>query len=190
MKKITGANNAMEELLSKSNETQIKDLKKEETNTPISKTTNIGPASPSQVRKVQTSANTKGSAVPQKTNRPVRKKKKMSLWAAIIAELKDIIKNIRIPKKAIVSVFAVLIGVAVVTGAFFLLSNLDFSKETVPDIHYKNIPLSVSEEAKIIPLFSDSDTSDRYTVTIDIFEGDSVVCTTPPATSGRQRITI
>ena len=187
LKKITGASNAMEELLSKSNETQIKDLGEEKTPEPISKTISAKNGPRPQTRRTENSPRINAAVnrtSPKDAPRPIRKKKKkkMSLFAAVIAELKDLLKNVKIPKKAIVTASTCVLAVTVLVAAIFVLSKLDFSKETVPDIYYNSSPITVSAEANAIPMFSNIDVSDRHTVTVDIFEGDTLVCSTLPTT--------
>ncbi|MBQ7836579.1 MAG: G5 domain-containing protein [Clostridia bacterium] len=187
MKKMTGAQNAMEELLSKSNETQIKDIGAGDRSAAIPQNPPKKAVKPTGERTPVPASKTAHSKQNKRTNESIgpvrrRKKKKMSLFAAIIAELKDLVKNVKIPRWALTAVLSV-IGIAVaLTVAIVLITKIDFDKEIIPDISCGNITAEVSADAAQIPVFTAPAENNRHTVTVDIFEGEQIVCSTLPTT--------
>ena len=234
MKKRTGAQSAMAELLSKSNETQIKDPRITRRQPAAAKampnasksqqTPSVKPqiteknsmdakrTAPQNIRKhpvemrekavrktsVAPSANENASVLRkasvnrtiisqnvqnvQRTNAPsskphVRYAPPMKGSAPRRSKKKD-------PIKSLVAFAAVAVVAVVCIVAVSVIVSLSDNKVIIPDVYGGAASVTVSASARNIELAASTEYSERHLVTVEVFEGEAVLCSTGLTTVG------
>ncbi len=93
-------------------------------------------------------------------------------------------KKTYVPVKAIITFTAVILLAVAVTIAVTIISKIPKNVELIPEISCGSKPIKISSSAPFIQLSSSKEQKDRHTVTVEVFEGEKVVCSTEATTVG------